>query len=136
MNHYERSQTDHDSSERHLSQSGHSLVDTETGECGERRLMHSDGEVERFYCELKRKGVQVRVGIEATGHPRWFERLLAELGFELWVGNAAEIRAARVRRQRNDQRDAKHILKLLMEDPRSGGRVRRIETYGNCYCID
>ena len=91
-------------------------VDTETGECGEKRLMHSDGEAERFYRELKQKGVQVRVGIEATGHSRWFERLLAELGFELWVGNAAEIRAARVRKQRNDRRDAKHILKLLMED--------------------
>jgi transposase len=91
-------------------------VDTETGECGEKQLMHSDGEAERFYRELKQKGVQLRVGIEATGHSRWFERLLAELGFELWVGNAAEIRAARVRKQRNDRRDARHILKLLMED--------------------
>jgi hypothetical protein len=27
----------------------------------------------------------VRVGIEATGHARWFERLLAELQFELWI---------------------------------------------------
>ena len=91
-------------------------ADTETGECGEKRLMHSDGEAERFYRELKQKGVQVRVGIEATGHSRWFERLLAELGFELWVGDAAEIRAARVRKQRNDRFDAKHILKLLMGD--------------------
>ena len=56
----------------------------------------------------------MRVGIEATAHSRWFERLLAELGFELWVGDAAEIRAARVRKQRNDRFDAKHILKLLM----------------------
>ncbi len=68
-------------------------VNTETGEYGEKRLMHSNGEAERFYRELKQKGVQVRVGMEATGHSRWFERLLAELGFELWVGNAAEIRA-------------------------------------------
>ena len=59
-------------------------VDRETGECVEKRLMHSDGEAENFYRELKQKGVQVRVGIEATGHSRWFERLLAELGFELW----------------------------------------------------
>ena len=49
-------------------------ADTETGECGEKRLMHSDGEAERFYRELKEKGVQVRVGIEATGHSRWSER--------------------------------------------------------------
>ena len=91
-------------------------ADTETGECGEKRLMHSDGEAERFYRELKQKGVQVRVGMEATGHSRWFERLLAELGFELWVGDPAEISARRVRKQRNDRRDAEHILKLLMED--------------------
>jgi len=91
-------------------------VDTETGECDEKRLMHSDGEAERFYRELNRKGVQVRVGMEATGHSRWFERLLAELGFELWVGDPAEISARRVRKQRNDRRDAEHILKLLMED--------------------
>jgi len=56
------------------------------------------------------------VGIEATGHSRWFERLLAELGFELWVGDPAQIRARRVRKQRNDRLDAEHILKLLMED--------------------
>ena len=32
-------------------------VDTETGECGERRLTHSGGEAEQFYRELKKKGV-------------------------------------------------------------------------------
>ena len=40
-------------------------IDTETGECGERRLRHSDGEAKKFYRELKAKGVSVRVGIEA-----------------------------------------------------------------------
>jgi transposase len=34
----------------------------------------------------------VRVGMEATGYSRWFERLLAELGIEVWTGDAAEIR--------------------------------------------
>jgi len=56
------------------------FMDQETGECGERELKHSDGEAERFYKELKQRGVSVRVGMEATGHTRWFERLLAELG--------------------------------------------------------
>ena len=32
------------------------------------------------------------LGMEASGHARWFERLLAELNFELWIGDAAEIR--------------------------------------------
>jgi transposase len=91
-------------------------MDTETGECGELRLRHESGAAEQFYRELKKKGVSVRVGIEATGHSRWFERLLAELNFELWVGDAAEIRAKRVRKQRNDRFDAQHILKLMRED--------------------
>ena len=29
------------------------FVNTDTGECGERRLSHSDGEAEKFYRELK-----------------------------------------------------------------------------------
>jgi transposase len=60
-------------------------VDLETGECGERRLTHC-AEAEEFYRELRAKGVRVTVGMEATGHSRWFERLLAELNYELgWV---------------------------------------------------
>jgi hypothetical protein len=51
------------------------FVDTETGECGERRLVHANHEAESFYRELKERGVSVRVGMEATGHARWFERL-------------------------------------------------------------
>jgi len=70
-------------------------------------------EAEQFYCELK--GKQVRVGIEATGHSRWFERLMAELNFELWVGDPAQIRAKQVRKQKTDRRDAEHILKLMLE---------------------
>jgi hypothetical protein len=42
--------------------------------------------------DLKQKGVSVRVGIEATGHAPWFERLMA--GFELWIGDPAEIKVA------------------------------------------
>jgi transposase len=91
-------------------------VDTETGETCERRLNHSDGEAEHFYRALERRQVSVRVGIEATGHARWFERLLAELKFELWIGNAAEIKAARVRKQKTDRQDALLLLKLLVED--------------------
>jgi len=91
-------------------------VDTETGETGERRLKHSDREAEGFYRELKEKGFSVRVGMEATGHARWFERLLGELGFELWVGDPGKIRAKQVKKQKNDRRDAEHLLKLLMKD--------------------
>jgi transposase len=91
-------------------------INTESGECGEQRLQHNNGEAEQFYRELKQRGVSVRVGMEATGYARWFERLLAELNFELWVGEAAQIRAMRVRKQKTDRRDAEHLLKLLVED--------------------
>jgi transposase len=91
------------------------FVDTETGEYGEQRLEHSEG-AERFYRELAAQGKKVRVGMEASGHARWFERLLAELAFELWIGDAAEIRAKRVRKQKTDREDARHILQLLMEN--------------------
>src|SRR5271165_47634 len=58
----------------------------------------------------------VRVGMEASGHGRWFERLLTELQIELWIGDAAEIRARRVRKQKTDRQDAQLILKLMLKD--------------------
>jgi transposase len=92
------------------------FADTETGECGERRLNHSDGEAEKFYRDLRLRGVSVRVGMEATGYSRWFERLLAELGIEVWIGDAAKIKTKRVRKQKTDRQDAQLLLKLLLEN--------------------
>jgi transposase len=92
------------------------FADEGTGECGERRLNHSDGEAEKFYRELAARGVSVRVGMEATGYARWFERLLAELGIEVWIGNAAEIKTKRVRKQKTDPNDARLLLRLLLEN--------------------
>jgi transposase len=86
-------------------------VNAETGEVMTRRLKHEGEEVQAFYAHLP-KGV--RVGIEATGCTAWFERMLAGLGHELWVGDPAEIRARAVRRQKTDTRDAEHILDLLL----------------------
>src|SRR5215472_13661859 len=54
--------------------------------------------------------------MEATGYARWFERLLAELSFELWIGDPAEIKAKRVRKPKTDREDARLLLKLLLED--------------------
>jgi transposase len=87
------------------------MLDEATGELVERRLEHESGEARAFYTEL---AGPVRVGIEATGHTRWFERMLAELGHELWIGDAAEIRASMVRKQKTDARDAAHVLELLL----------------------
>jgi hypothetical protein len=46
------------------------------------------------------------VGIEASGQSQWFERMLAELGHEVWIGDAAKIRASCERKQKTDRRDA------------------------------
>ena len=89
------------------------MLDQETGELIERRLEHESGEARAFYAALLGP---VRVGIEATGHTRWFERMLAELGHELWIGDAAEIRASMVRKQKTDARDAAHVLDLLLSE--------------------
>jgi transposase len=90
-----------------------SIFDKPTGEVQERRLGHRQ-EAEEFYRSLG--GEEVRVGMEACGHSPWFERLLGELGHELWWGDAAEIRAREVRKQKTDRRDAEHLLPLLRDD--------------------
>ncbi len=91
------------------------FVDTDTGELRERRLGHPE-EAEQFYRELKQQNVAVRAGMESSGHSRWFERLLQELGFELWIGDPAEIQSKRVRKQKTDRQDAQLLLRLMMED--------------------
>jgi transposase len=92
------------------------FFEEETGECGERQLNHSDGEAERFYRDLQQSGIRVRVGMEATGYSRWFERLLAELGIEIWMGDPAEIKAKRVKKRKTDRNDALLLLRLMRED--------------------
>ncbi len=91
------------------------LLDTDSGEFQEKRLMHRE-EAEKFYRVLAAAGQKVRVGMEASGHARWFERLLAELQLELWIGDAAEIQSKRARKQKTDRQDAQHILKLMLKD--------------------
>jgi transposase len=87
------------------------MLNEETGEIATRRLEHENGEARAFYSALPKPS---RIGIEATGYTQWFERLAAELGHELWVGDPAEIRARAVRRQKTDTRDAEHLLNLLL----------------------
>src|SRR5579863_5160267 len=87
------------------------MCDQETGEVVERRLQHENDEARAFYASLSRPA---RIGIEATGHAQWFERLLTELGHELWIGDAAQIRARVVRQQKTDRNDALHLLDLLL----------------------
>ncbi len=89
------------------------FVDQETGEYGELRLNHREDAV-RFYGTLT--GRKVVVGLEATGNDRWFRKLVMESGHELVVGDASAIHASQPREQRTDKRDARHILRLLVEN--------------------
>jgi len=85
-------------------------LDLETGETGERRLEHAGEQVREFYGALRGA---VGVGIEATGYSQWFERMLHQMGHEVWIGDAAAIRASVVRKQKTDRRDAAQVLELL-----------------------
>src|SRR6476660_4638059 len=87
-------------------------VETETGECGERKLVHATGEAKVFYQQL---GSPALIGMEATGNSQWFIELVEDLGHAIWIGDAAQIRASYVRKQKTDKRDAAHILRLVVE---------------------
>jgi transposase len=95
-------------------------LDTETGETGEQKLGHASGEAKQFYQPL---AAPVLIGMEATGNSQWFIELVEDLGHEIWIGDAAQIRASYVRKQKTDKRDAAHILKLVVE-----GRFPRLWT--------
>jgi transposase len=89
-----------------------SWLDTETGEVGEQKLVHASGDAKRFYEQLAEP---VLVGMEATGNSQWFIELVEDLGHAIWIGDAAQIRASYVRKQKTDKRDADHIRKLVVE---------------------
>jgi transposase len=87
---------------------------TETGELVSCELKHLDKHAVRaFYAQFHG---QVIVGLEASGYSPWFERLLEELGCEVWLGHATEIRRRARWRQKNDRRDAELILDLMLHD--------------------
>jgi transposase len=88
------------------------IFDNQTGEFLEGKLLHPV-EAAEFYRGLSGP---VRVGMEAGSPCQWFRRLMAECGHELWIGDAAKIRAAEPRKQKTDRRDAELILKLMRED--------------------
>jgi len=88
------------------------IFDNQSGEIASKRLKHRE-EAEQFYRSLVGRA---RVGMEACGHYPWFERLLAECGHELWLGDAGRIRASVVRKQKTDRRDAEHLRQLLVEE--------------------
>jgi transposase len=97
-----------------------SFLDTLTGETGEKKLEHASGEAEKFYRGLPGPAL---IGMESTGNCQWFVEMATTAGHDVWVGDAAKIRACEMRQQKTDRRDAALILKLLVE-----GRFPRIWT--------
>ena len=87
---------------------------TENGVMSTHELKHQNkAEVKAFYAQFSGP---VLVGLEASGYSPWFEQMLEELGHEVWLGDATEIRRRARRRQKNDRRDAELILDLLLHD--------------------
>jgi len=97
----------------HARQQTISYLTTEDGEVTRRRLEHAEVTLVRSFYE-QFAGQQVIVGFEASGYAAWFEELLEELGYEIWIGHATAIRTFAKRRQKNDRRDADLILDLLV----------------------
>src|SRR5580658_11111573 len=87
-------------------------LNTETGEAGEAEVVHAPGEVEKCY---RRFAAPALIGMESTGKCQWFVELVEKLGHEVWIGDAAKIRARDVRQQKHDRRDAALLLRLLCE---------------------
>jgi len=87
-------------------------LDTATGETEEKKLEHASGEAEKFYRQLPGPAL---IGMESTGNCQWFVEMATTLGHEVWIGDAAKIRASEVRQQKHDRRDAALILKLMLE---------------------
>jgi transposase len=87
------------------------IFDNLTGEMEFKKLRHP-AEAREFYRGLQG---EVIVGMESGCPCQWFRKLLQECGHELWIGDAARIRAAETRAQKTDRRDAELILKLLLE---------------------
>jgi hypothetical protein len=87
---------------------------TETGELITAELKHQPKTAVRSFYE--QFSGQVIVGLKASGYSPWFEQLLEELGHQVWLGDATEIRRRAGWRQKNDRRDAELILDLMLHD--------------------
>jgi transposase len=95
----------------HARQQTLSYLNTADGTAGQVELSHERDDIKGFYSKFEG---EVIIGIEACGYTNWFEELVEQLGHQLLVGDAAEIRRLARRRQKNDRRDADLLLELLV----------------------
>ena len=87
---------------------------TETGELVISELLHQDKErVRAFYQQFPGPLI---IGLEASGYSPWFEAMLEQLGHQIWLGDASEIRRRARWRQKSDRRDAELIWDLMVHN--------------------
>jgi transposase len=75
---------------------------------GDERVSCSRAAVRRYFEKLER----CRVVLEVGTHSRWLERLLRELGHEVFVANAGRLHSLRASRHKTDRRDARELAEL------------------------
>jgi len=97
----------------------------ESGEYNERRLNHSDGRPRILSRSAAARSPRAS-GDGGTGYLAGLSDCWQSC-FRVWIGDPAEIKTKRVKKQKTDRQDAQLLLKLMMEDrfPRSGYRVRK-----------
>src|SRR6266542_770057 len=98
----------------HARQQTSCYLTTEGGEVVIHQLKHQDkDQVRAFYAQFSGR---VIVGLEASGYSPWFETMLEQLGCEVWLGDATEIRRRARWRQKSDRRDAELIWDLMVHN--------------------
>jgi hypothetical protein len=73
----------------HARQQTLSYLETSDSTTGEVELSHERDDIQGFYSQFKG---EVIIGIEECGYTNWFEELMEQLGHQLLVDEAAEIR--------------------------------------------
>lgn len=83
-------------------------VDRNGEDAGEERLACRPAVVRQYFGKLER----CRVVLEVGTHSRWLNRMLVELGHEVFVANAGRLESIRASRQKCDRRDALELARL------------------------
>jgi transposase len=98
----------------HARQQTTCYLKTETGELVISELKHQDkARVRAFYEQFQG---HVIIGLEASGYSPWFEAMIEQIGHQLWLGDATEIRRRARWRQKSDRRDAELIWDLMVHN--------------------
>src|SRR5262245_29123222 len=83
-------------------------VDGDGEDAGEERLACKPNVVRQYFEKLER----CRVVLEVGTHSRWLDRMLKDLGHEVFVANAGRLESIRASRHKCDRRDARELAQL------------------------